>query len=151
MIWSLNAMEYKTKFSPVFRPPFRYSTSEYRTSVCLFFRWFHYSDVWYSDPQWESEIQHFKIWTFWQSDFKWSSAQRVGLSHGPTIWNHDNFVMILNGFWQNGSHLSGLKNFKFWRIGVPARGLFLRRISKFFDFSWVEGLLINIQVFYLRE
>ena len=92
MIWSLNAMEYKTKFSPVFRPPFKYSTSEYRTSVCLFFRWFHYSDVWYSDPQWESEIQHFKIWTFWQSDFKWSSAQRVGLrSHHFKSWQfcHD--------------------------------------------------------------
>ena len=42
--------EYQTKFSPVFRPPYEYPTSEYWTSKSILFRCFCYSDVPYSDP-----------------------------------------------------------------------------------------------------
>ena len=75
--------EYRDKFSLVFRPPFEYQTSEYRTSQ--------------SSLQWGSEI-----WT--SLDFEWSKRGWVanGLDFEWDLKSGVKIVGILNGLVLNG-------------------------------------------------
>ena len=68
--------------------------------------------------------KRFDIWTIWNWDFQWSCFWKVGLEiwhklffqtfEKWTIQNPDIFVLISNGFWQNGGHLS-----RFQIVGLP--------------------------------
>ena len=69
------------------------------------------------------KFDHFKSGNIWKPDFVKVGFQKVRFSIGralamaiasvPTVQNPDVFIRILNGFWQNGTHLL------FQIVGLP--------------------------------